>query len=60
MSYFYKGALVITCSNIDKTKDFLEGNFGLKFKKEQHGNGPEHYSCSQNGQVLEIYPFKET
>jgi len=29
---------------------------GCKFESEQHGNGPQHFSCDVDGLVLEIYP----
>jgi len=46
---------VIKTDDIETLRDFFE-NLGLKFIVEKHGNGPEHYSCSHNGKVLEIYP----
>jgi lactoylglutathione lyase len=30
--------------------------FGLKFRIEQHGDGPIHHTCDLDGAVLEIYP----
>lgn len=29
---------------------------GLKFAREQHDDGPEHYACEANGVVFEVYP----
>jgi len=31
----------------------------LRFDKQQHGNGPEHYSAVLGTAVFEIYPYKE-
>ncbi len=31
---------------------------GLDFQREQHGNGPVHFSCTMGEVVLEIYPPK--
>ena len=31
---------------------------GLQFVEEQHGSGPIHYACEQDGFVIEIYPGK--
>ena len=49
--------LVIRCKDIEISKDFYE-KFGLSFKKEKHGNGPNHYSCEYDGCVFELYPNK--
>ena len=49
--------LVIRCKDIDRSKSFYE-SIGLKFKKEKHGNGPEHYSTDNDGIVFELYPNK--
>lgn len=32
---------------------------GLKFNKEQHGSGPEHYATLLGNTVFEIYPCRE-
>lgn len=29
---------------------------GLQFKREKHGDGPEHWACQVGDAVLEIYP----
>ena len=47
--------LVLRTKNIDKLKLFYE-TVGLSFVKEQHGEGPWHYSCAIGNFVLEIYP----
>ena len=49
--------LVLRCANIERSKSFYE-LFGLAFNKEQHGNGPLHYSSSDERGVFEIYPLE--
>lgn len=47
--------MVLRSPDIDRASSFyLE--IGLAMSKHSHGNGPEHYSSSVNGFVLEIYP----
>ena len=33
---------------------------GLHFTREQHGNGPEHFSCRTGSVALEIYPLLDS
>ena len=33
-------------------------DLGLTFVREQHGDGPVHWSAEANGAVLEIYPTR--
>jgi catechol 2,3-dioxygenase-like lactoylglutathione lyase family enzyme len=47
--------LVLRCGNIDRAKSFYE-LFGMAFVKEQHGNGPMHYSSTDDAGTLELYP----
>lgn len=47
--------LVMRTKDADKLKIFYE-TIGLSFVKEQHGEGPWHYSCMLGNFVLEIYP----
>ncbi|WP_174493683.1 MULTISPECIES: VOC family protein [Acinetobacter] len=47
--------IVLKVENIERSKNFYR-QFGLEFQTEQHGNGPQHYSCMMNGLVFEIYP----
>lgn len=47
--------VVIKSKNIEESVSFYE-ELGLDFKKEQHGQGPEHYACELNHLVFEIYP----
>ncbi|MGN6367106.1 MAG: VOC family protein [Phycisphaerae bacterium] len=51
--------LVLRCRNIDKAKDFYE-LFGMAFVKEQHGNGPVHYSATDDSGTFELYPLEGT
>jgi catechol 2,3-dioxygenase-like lactoylglutathione lyase family enzyme len=50
--------LVLRCENIEKSKLFYE-KLGLLFQKEQHGNGPEHYSTQLDHTLIELYPLAE-
>ena len=47
--------IVLKVQNIERSKIFYS-QFGLIFQSEQHGNGPQHYSCIINGLVFELYP----
>ncbi len=49
--------LVLRCGNIERSKGFYE-LFGMAFQKEQHGNGPIHYSCVDDTGVFELYPVE--
>jgi lactoylglutathione lyase len=49
--------LVLRCGNIERAKGFYE-LFGMAFQKEQHGNGPAHYSCGDETGIFEIYPVE--
>lgn len=49
--------ITIRCTNIEESRKFYEEVVGLKFEKEKHGNGPEHYAATlDNGIVFELYP----
>jgi predicted enzyme related to lactoylglutathione lyase len=48
--------IVLYSQDIERSKAFYE-TLGLHFTKEQHGSGPEHYSCELGKTVLEIYPL---
>src|SRR5262245_10039815 len=50
--------LVIRAVDTDRAMHFYE-QLGLHFVKQQHGNGPEHYSAVLGTTVFEIYPYKE-
>ena len=47
--------LVLRCKNIERSKSFYE-LFGMAFVKEQHGNGPQHYSFTDDSGTFELYP----
>lgn len=54
------GLIVIKSTLPDYLRNFFE-KFGLTFKKEKHGDGPEHWVCTVDRdttepKVLEIYP----
>ncbi len=49
--------LVLRARDIEATVAFYE-TLGLKFSPEQHGGGPPHFACEQDGWVLEVYPLK--
>ncbi|MBP7929587.1 MAG: VOC family protein [Acidimicrobiia bacterium] len=47
--------LVLSCLTIEATRAFYE-LLGVSFVREQHGDGPEHWSTHLAGTVLELYP----
>lgn len=49
--------LVIGTQHMDHVVAFFT-KLGFVFEKEQHGNGPVHYSFEKDGDVLEIYPSR--
>jgi lactoylglutathione lyase len=49
--------LVQRAADLDRTLTFYQ-KIGLEFAREQHGNGPVHFSCELAGTVIEIYPGK--
>ncbi len=50
---------VVWVEDIERTKAFFEG-FGMTFQTEQHGTGPEHYSCQSENALFEIYPKRSS
>ncbi|MBL8677869.1 MAG: VOC family protein [Myxococcales bacterium] len=48
-------SLVLRCANIDASRDFYE-RLGLRFSREKHGEGPEHYATIDNAPLIELYP----
>ena len=50
--------LVLFSPEIEATRSFYE-RLGLKFVRERHGTGPEHFACDVDGFVLEIYPQRD-
>ena|SRR5689334_1203279 len=51
--------LVLRCRDIDKSKSFYE-LFGMAFVEEQHGNGPIHFSSTDDSGMFELYPAEGT
>lgn len=49
--------IVLRCVDLEVSRSFYAA-LGLCFEKEQHGNGPIHYSCRLGDLVLELYPGK--
>ena len=48
--------LVVRCRDLDRSCAFY-GSLGLSLHREQHGEGPVHYSATlHDGAVLELYP----
>ena len=47
--------IVLNCKNLEESIAFYEA-LGLKFKEEQHGKSPVHYSCQLENVLLELYP----
>ena len=50
--------LVLRFRDLDAAVRFYE-RLGLSFTRERHGSGLEHYSCSLDGTLLELYPQPE-
>jgi predicted enzyme related to lactoylglutathione lyase len=51
--------IVLRAADMERTLGFYQA-LGFTFQLEQHGNGPQHFSCDLNGAVLEIYPRRNT
>lgn len=47
--------VVIKARNPEELSGFYAA-LGLRFERERHGNGPEHYASRVGGSVFEIYP----
>ena len=47
--------VVLRCRDIDRAMAFYS-KLGMRFTKERHGTGPEHYSAELKGIVFELYP----
>ena len=50
--------LVLRCRDIEVSKSFYE-KLGIRFSKEKHGTGPEHFAAEFDGFVFELYPLKQ-
>ena len=48
--------IVLRCSDLEGSRRFYEA-LGLQCSREQHGQGPPHYSCHVGQVVLELYPL---
>jgi lactoylglutathione lyase len=51
--------VVLRCADLERSRRFYEA-LGLRPEREQHGRGPEHYSCDLGGVVLELYPLGQS
>ncbi len=50
--------VVIYCADLSACRNFYQ-ELGITFRRESHGNGPEHFSTTlDGGTVLELYPAK--
>lgn len=49
--------LVLRCADIEKSRVFFE-IIGLRFVRERHGNGVEHYASEDGALSLELYPSR--
>lgn len=54
LDFFNSDTYVIRSSKPDFLMAFFT-RFGLTFKREKHGTGPEHWACQVGEAVLEIY-----
>jgi len=50
--------VVIRSADIERAAAFYK-ELGLVMIKQQHGNGPEHYSAQLGITIFEIYPLDE-
>ena len=51
--------LVLRSPDIHRARNFYLSALGLLMVLERHGDGPEHYSSSNDGFVFELYPLGE-
>lgn len=47
--------IVLRCRDLEASREFFSA-IGAEFTSEQHSTGPQHYSCTLGGVVLELYP----
>ena len=47
--------IVLRCSDLEASRTFFNA-LGAGLTQEQHGTGPERYSCTLGEVVLELYP----
>jgi hypothetical protein len=50
--------LVLKSPSLEQLLPFYEA-LGIAFQREQHGNGPVHYSATLGEVVLELYPLAD-
>ena len=50
--------VVLRARNATRLASFYSG-LGLNFVRHQHGSGPEHFACEDEGSVFEIYPTRD-
>ena len=50
--------IVLRVTDIEIAAAFYTG-IGLTFQREQHGNGPEHFSATLGSIVMELYPASD-
>lgn len=48
--------VVLRCRDLPTAVRFYEA-IGLRFERERHGGGPEHYTSEADGGVFELYPM---
>lgn len=48
--------IVLKTTQIESLREFY-ARLGFRFEREQHGNGPRHFSARLGDGVLEIYPL---
>jgi len=51
--------IVLHSRDIEKSRSFYSILLGVDFTKEKHDKGHEHYSCTLDGLVIEIYPVNK-
>lgn len=47
--------LVLRCIDIEATRSFYE-LLGLRFERQRHGSGPEHFASEDSDVIVELYP----
>jgi len=49
--------IVLRSSDIEQSAAFYS-RLGLRFSRERHGTGPEHFATTLDGVTLELYPLQ--
>lgn len=55
MNYPSLNLIVLRFTDLPAAAEFYT-SLGFSLVQEQHGNGPQHYSCQLGAVVLELYP----